>query len=96
LLAWRNQFSRKKQEAAKGQPHQSLDRLLAHAFLHGLGRMLPDAVGIRQPQYSSSTVGDCASKAVSEVTTLFRDQQTHTEYGSPRYRGARSPELTTL
>ncbi|WP_310699581.1 hypothetical protein, partial [Paraburkholderia sp. USG1] len=37
LLAWRNQFSRRKQEAAKAQPHQSLDRLPAHAFLHGLG-----------------------------------------------------------
>jgi len=40
LLAWRNQFSRRKQEAAKAQPHQSLDRLPAHAFLHGLGQKL--------------------------------------------------------
>ncbi|MGF6645734.1 hypothetical protein P3T17_003884, partial [Paraburkholderia sp. GAS82] len=31
------QFSRRKHEAAKAQPHQSLDRLPAHAFLHGLG-----------------------------------------------------------
>jgi hypothetical protein len=50
--------------------------------------MLPNAVGIRRPQHSSSTAGGRASKAKSEVSTLFRVQQTHPEYGSPRYRGA--------
>jgi len=40
------------------------------------------------PKYFSTTVGGCVSQAKSEVTTLFRAQQTHAEYGSPRHRGA--------
>ena len=81
------------EHAATGKALE-LDDTVVAAF----GRVLPDAVGIRRPQYSLATVGGRASKASykSEVTTLFRVRQTHTEYGSTRYRGARSPELTTL
>ncbi|OUL80372.1 hypothetical protein, partial [Paraburkholderia hospita] len=45
---------------------KNLVRETVSDFFNSIGRVLPDAVGMCRPQYSSTTVGDRAPKVASQ------------------------------